>query len=87
MLSLQVLSNAFLPFLGGRDIDLRLAEHFCECFALQYKLNVSRNSRAYQRLLGEVEKLKIQMSANPAKLQFNIECFMNDQDVRGEMSR
>lgn len=39
------------------------------------------------RLLAEVEKLKKQMSANSTTLPLNIECFMNDKDVSGEMKR
>lgn len=43
--------------------------------------------RAFLRLLTEVEKLKKQMSANSTTLPLNIECFMNDKDVSGEMKR
>lgn len=39
------------------------------------------------RLLTEVEKLKKQMSANSTSLPLNIECFMNDKDVRGDIKR
>lgn len=39
------------------------------------------------RLLAEAEKLKKQMSANSTMLPLNIECFMNDKDVTGEMRR
>lgn len=39
------------------------------------------------RLLAEAEKLKKQMSANSTTLPLNIECFMNDKDVSGEMKR
>lgn len=43
--------------------------------------------RAFVRLLAEVEKLKKQMSANSTTLPLNIECFMNDKDVSGELKR
>lgn len=43
--------------------------------------------RAFVRLLAEAEKLKKQMSANSTTLPLNIECFMNDKDVSGEMKR
>lgn len=39
------------------------------------------------RLTTEVEKLKKQMSANSTTLPLNVECFMNDKDVSGEMKR
>ena len=35
----------------------------------------------------EAEKLKKLMSANQNKLPLNIECFMNDVDVKGSMDR
>lgn len=38
-------------------------------------------------MLAEVEKLKKQMSANSTTLPLNIECFMDDKDVHGEMRR
>lgn len=43
--------------------------------------------RAFLRLLQEVEKLKKQMSANSTRLPLNIECFMEERDVSGEMQR
>jgi heat shock protein 110kDa len=43
--------------------------------------------RAYQRLLQEVEKLKKQMSANSTRLPLNIECFMEERDVSGDLQR
>lgn len=43
--------------------------------------------RAFLRLLTEVEKLKKHMSANSTTLPLNIECFMNDKDVHGDMKR
>lgn len=34
-----------------------------------------------------MEKIKKQMSANSTTLPLNIECFMEDKDVHGEMKR
>lgn len=45
------------------------------------------SSRAYLRLLTEVEKLKKQMSANSTKLPLNIECFMDDVDFHSDIQR
>lgn len=72
---------------GGRDIDTILANHFCKDFQARYKIDPHTNARAYVRLLAEVEKLKKQMSANATKLPLNIECFMDDKDVHGDMNR
>lgn len=44
-------------------------------------------NRAFLRLLQEVEKIKKQMSANSTKLPLNIECFIDEKDVTGEMQR
>jgi heat shock protein len=72
---------------GGREIDAILANYFCEDFQTRYKINPRNNRRAYRRLLSEVEKIKKQMSANSTKLPINIECFMEEKDVHGEMQR
>lgn len=73
--------------LGGRDIDVILTEHFCKEFKTRYNIDVHTNPRAYLRLLAEAEKLKKQMSANSTTLPLNIECFMDEKDVHGEMKR
>lgn len=82
-----MLACASDPNLGGRDFDVILADHFAEEFKAKYKIDAKSNPRAYVRLLGEVEKLKKQMSSNSTKLPINIECFMNDIDVSGDMKR
>lgn len=84
---LKMLACTSDPNLGGRDIDIILAEHISQDFFVRYDVNPTKNSRAFVRLLGEVEKLKKQMSANSTKLPLNIECFMNDKDVHYEMKR
>ncbi|KAL1122529.1 hypothetical protein AAG570_002860 [Ranatra chinensis] len=84
---LKMLASASDPNLGGRDIDAILAEHFSNDFQTRYRLDPRTNPRAYLRLLTEVEKLKKQMSANSTRLPMNIECFMNDKDVHGDMKR
>ena len=56
-------------------------------FKKLFKIDASKNKKAYIKLLTEVEKLKKQMSANSTKLPINIECFMDDKDVSGRMSR
>ncbi|XP_062863419.1 heat shock 70 kDa protein 4L [Trichomycterus rosablanca] len=84
---LKVLATAYDPYLGGRNFDDVLVEHFCEEFKSRYKLNVKDNPRALLRLHQECEKLKKLMSANSSELPLNIECFMNDIDVSGRMNR
>ncbi|KAL4703379.1 hypothetical protein ACJJTC_011168 [Scirpophaga incertulas] len=84
---LRVLATANDAQCGGRDIDAALAEYFCQDFTTRFKLDPRKNQRAYQRLLQEVEKLKKQMSANSTRLPLNIECFMEERDVSGDMQR
>lgn len=84
---LRILASAADPQCGGRDIDLALAEHFCRDFQARLKLDARNNQRAFLRLLQEVEKIKKQMSANSTKLPLNIECFLEERDVTGEMQR
>merc|ERR1719312_750326 len=45
------------------------------------------NKKATLKLMTEAEKLKKLMSANSNSLPLNIECFMNDIDVKGSMDR
>lgn len=84
---LKLIGCAADPYLGGRNIDLILAKHFCQEFKKKYNIEPETNPRAFLRLLTEVEKLKKQMSANSTKLPLGIECFMNDIDVKAEMNR
>lgn len=84
---LRMLTTTAASDLGGRDIDLILADHFCKEFQEKYKINAKSNARAFVRLLAEVEKVKKQMSANSTTLPLNIECFMEDKDVHSEIKR
>ncbi|XP_043803060.1 heat shock 70 kDa protein 4 isoform X1 [Apis laboriosa] len=84
---LKMIASTADSQLGGRNIDSILAEHFCKEFQSRYNIDPHTNPRAYIRLLGEVEKLKKQMSANSTTLPLNIECFMDEKDVHGEMKR
>ncbi|XP_075972848.1 heat shock protein 70Cb isoform X2 [Anticarsia gemmatalis] len=84
---LRVLATSSDPQCGGRDIDMALAEHFCQEFITKYKLDARKNQRAFLRLLQEVEKLKKQMSANSTRLPINIECFMEERDVSSDLQR
>lgn len=84
---LRVLATATDLDCGGRDIDLALAEYFCQDFQTRFKLDPHKNQRAFLRLLQEVEKLKKQMSANSTRLPLNIECFMEERDVSGDLQR
>ncbi|KAH7443289.1 hypothetical protein KP509_02G028700 [Ceratopteris richardii] len=83
---LKVLGHAFDRSLGGRDFDEVLFNYFCEKFKEEYKIDVRPNPRACQRLRAACEKLKKVLSANP-EAPLNIECLMDEKDVRGHMKR
>ncbi|CAG0880795.1 unnamed protein product [Cyprideis torosa] len=84
---LKVRSTVADPCLGGRDFDRVIAEYFAAEFKNTYRLDVCSSRRAWLRLLMECEKLKKYMSANTSELPLNIECFMEDKDVRSKMKR
>ncbi|KAH1187027.1 heat shock protein 105 kDa [Mauremys mutica] len=84
---LKVLGTAFDPFLGGRNFDEKLVDHFCAEIKAKYKLDPKSTIRALLRLYQECEKLKKLMSSNSTEIPLNIECFMNDRDVAGKMNR
>ncbi|KAI5073778.1 hypothetical protein GOP47_0011791 [Adiantum capillus-veneris] len=83
---LKVLAHAFDRSLGGRDFDEILFEYFCGKFKEDYRMDVKSNHRACQRLRAACEKLKKVLSANP-EAPLNIECLMDEKDVRGHMKR
>lgn len=72
---------------GGRNFDEAICRFFVQDFLERYKLNVPSNKKASLKLMTEAEKLKKLMSANQNKLPLNIECFMDDKDVKGFMDR
>lgn len=83
---LTILSSGH-ELIGGRNHDEALANYFMDDFASKYKIDVRANKKAKLKLLTEVEKIKKQMSANTNKMPLNIECFMNDIDVKGVVDR
>lgn len=83
---MKVLSHAFDSNLGGRDFDDVLFKYFAADFKKQYNIDVHSNARASIRLRASCEKLKKVLSAN-AEALLNIECLMDEKDVRGFIKR
>jgi heat shock protein 4 len=83
---LKILSHNYDRSLGGRDFDAVLFQHFAQKFKEEYKIDVYSNARACLRLRTACEKLKKVLSAN-AEAPINIECLMDEKDVRGHMKR
>lgn len=83
---LKILAHSYDRSLGGRDFDEALFHHFAAKFKEQYKIDVYQNARACLRLRAACEKLKKMLSANP-EAPLNIECLMDEKDVRGFIKR
>ncbi|KAF8400774.1 hypothetical protein HHK36_014075 [Tetracentron sinense] len=83
---LKILAHSFDRSLGGRDFDEVLFQHFAAKFKEEYKIDVFQNARACLRLRAACEKLKKMLSANP-EAPLNIECLMDEKDVRGFIKR
>ncbi|KAK9060466.1 hypothetical protein SSX86_021170 [Deinandra increscens subsp. villosa] len=83
---LTTLAHSFDRCLGGRDFDEVLFQYFAENFKADYKIDVFQNAKASLRLRAACEKLKKVLSANP-EAPLNIECLMDDKDVRGYIKR
>ncbi|XP_041002130.1 heat shock 70 kDa protein 15-like [Juglans microcarpa x Juglans regia] len=83
---LKILSHSFDRSLGGRDFDEVLFQHFAAKFKEEYRIDVLQNARACLRLRAACEKLKKMLSANP-EAPLNIECLMDEKDVRGFIKR
>ncbi|KAI0502430.1 hypothetical protein KFK09_017379 [Dendrobium nobile] len=83
---LKILAHAYDRSLGGRDFDDVLFNYFAVKFKDEYKIDVYQNARACIRLRAACEKLKKMLSANP-EAPLNIECLMDEKDVRGFIKR
>ncbi|XP_063729386.1 heat shock 70 kDa protein 4-like [Symsagittifera roscoffensis] len=85
--SIKVLATVSEVCVGGKTIDQMITTAISESFEQKYKIQPMSQVRPFLKLTGECEKLKVLMSANKQKLPLSIECFMDDIDVSGGMSR
>ncbi|XWS15583.1 hypothetical protein CRYUN_Cryun34aG0013200 [Craigia yunnanensis] len=83
---MKIICHAFDRSLGGRDFDEVLFNYFASQFKEQYNIDVYTNIKASIRLRTSSERLKKVLSAN-AEAQLNIECLMDEKDVRGLIKR
>lgn len=82
----DVLSVACDPSLGGRDLDDIIFNKFAAEFKEKYSIDVMSKPKPAARLRKDCEKVKKVLSTN-AEAPLNIECLMNDIDVKGHMKR
>ncbi|GFR48872.1 hypothetical protein Agub_g10723 [Astrephomene gubernaculifera] len=83
---LVVRSHAWDRNLGGRDFDEVLFDHFAAEFKAKKKLDIRDNKKGSFKLRTAVEKVKKMLSAN-SEAPLNVECIMEDEDLRGMMTR
>ncbi|PNW72223.1 hypothetical protein CHLRE_16g677000v5 [Chlamydomonas reinhardtii] len=83
---LVVRSHAWERNLGGRDFDEVLFDHFAAEFKAKTKLDIRDNKKGAFKLRVAVEKVKKMLSAN-SEAPLNVECIMEDEDLRGMMTR
>ncbi|CDJ41702.1 heat shock protein, putative [Eimeria tenella] len=82
----EVLAEVSNPDLGGRDLDLLIAQHFAKIFEKQHGLNPLENLKARLKLEDQAERTKKILSAN-SETTFAIECLMEDRDLSGLITR
>lgn len=82
----DVISVAADHSLGGRDLDDIILNKFAAEFKEKYSIDVLSKPKPTARLRKDCEKAKKILSTNP-EAPLNIECLMNDVDVRGNIKR
>ena len=82
-----MIATAFDPSLGGRDFDRLIMNAMRDDFQKRYKIDSYNTVKSLLRLRTECEKAKKLMSANAQPIPIGLECFINEIDVNGRMSR
>lgn len=83
---LKVLGIGYDKYLGGRDYNLAVANHFIAECDKKHGTNLKSNPKAINRMLLQSEKIKKVLSVNTSS-SFNIESLINDIDFSSELSR
>lgn len=84
--SLTMLGSASHRTLGGRDFDTGIANHLFDYAQTKYKLDLRSSVKARLRVEKQCERIKKMLTANQ-ECPYNLECIMNDVDVKGSLSR
>jgi heat shock protein 5 len=59
----EVVATAGDTHLGGEDFDQRLLDHFIKLFKKKHNIDIAKDAKAMQKLKGEVEKAKRELSS------------------------
>ena len=84
---LKMFATAFDPSLGGRDFDQLIMDHMRDDYQKRFKVDSYSTVKAKLRLRAECEKAKKLMSSNVQPIPIGLECFIDDKDVNGKLSR
>ena len=81
--TMRVLSTTHDRFLGGRIIDIAIANKLVAEFKAKTGLDASReaNPKAYIKLLIAAGKAKKNLAGGIPSVKINVECLMNDRDL------
>jgi heat shock protein 4 len=84
---LKMVATAFDTSLGGRDFDRLIMDAMRDDYQKRYKIDSYSTAKAKLRLKAECEKGKKLMSSNAQPIPIGLECFIDEKDVNGKMSR
>ncbi|CDI82700.1 heat shock protein, putative, partial [Eimeria acervulina] len=82
----ELLAEVSDPDLGGRDMDVLIAQHFAKIFEKQHGINPLENIKAKLKLEDQAERTKKILSAN-SETSFAVECLLEDRDISGLITR
>jgi len=82
-----MVATAFDPSLGGRDFDTLIMDTMRDDYQTRYKIDSYSAAKPKLRLRAECEKAKKLMSSNVQPIPIGLECFIDDKDVNGKLSR
>jgi len=83
---LEIVSSACDANLGGRDVDMLLAEHFSEKFAAKHKMNPLSESKPTMKLLAGCEKAKKELTPDGVNIaKIHVEYIMEEIDFTSNL--
>lgn len=82
----EVEATAGDTHLGGEDFDQRVLQHFIKVLKKKYSKDISNDKRALQKLKGEVEKAKRELSSKP-QTKIEIENLVEGVDFSETLTR
>jgi heat shock protein 5 len=82
----EVVATAGDTHLGGEDFDQRLLDHFIKTFKKKHNVDIAKDLKAMQKLKGEVEKAKRELSS-VTQTKINIENLIEGIDFSESITR